>query len=114
MLSERVQVLNEAGKAIQERFHGSFSNAVRDANNSAQVNKDSCLPCVSNTRTQALVRLITDACTSYKDEAEFAGRHVKVHKRVQILVADLWACFEGEGLGEFHDIDSVTMFADYR
>ena len=35
-------------------------------------------------------------------------------KRAQILVADLWACFEGESYGEFHDIDSITMFADYR
>jgi hypothetical protein len=35
-------------------------------------------------------------------------------KRVQILVADLWACFEGKGFGEFNDIESITMFADYR
>lgn len=33
---------------------------------------------------------------------------------MQILVADIWACFEGKGLGEFSDIDSITMFADYR
>lgn len=36
------------------------------------------------------------------------------HKRVQILVADLWACFEGQGHGKFDDIDHITMFADYR
>lgn len=35
-------------------------------------------------------------------------------KRAQILVADVWACFDGCGLGEFTDIDDVTMFADYR
>ena len=35
-------------------------------------------------------------------------------KRAQILVADLWACFEGQGLGAFTDIDTITMFADYR
>jgi len=35
-------------------------------------------------------------------------------KRAQILVADLWACFEGAGPGEFRDIDKITMFADYR
>lgn len=32
-------------------------------------------------------------------------------KRAQIFVADLWAAFEGEGYGEFHDIDQITMFA---
>ena len=35
-------------------------------------------------------------------------------KRAEILVADLWACFEGQGLGAFTDIDTITMFADYR
>jgi hypothetical protein len=39
---------------------------------------------------------------------------VSFWKRAQILVADIWACFEGKGLGTFHDIDSLTMFADYR
>jgi hypothetical protein len=29
-------------------------------------------------------------------------------------VADIWACFEGLGLGKFEDINSITMFADYR
>ena len=35
-------------------------------------------------------------------------------KRAQIFVADVWHRFEGRGYGEFHDIDSLTMFADYR
>jgi len=41
----------------------------------------------------------------------FEGRKVRFYKRAQILVADLWACFEGEGYGDFHDIDKITMFA---
>nr|XP_022298759.1 UPF0553 protein C9orf64-like [Crassostrea virginica] len=39
---------------------------------------------------------------------------VSFYKRAQILVADIWACFEGKDYGEFHDIDTITMFADYR
>jgi hypothetical protein len=39
---------------------------------------------------------------------------VCLYKRAQILVADIWACFEGQGYGEFNDIDEITMFADYR
>ena len=35
-------------------------------------------------------------------------------KRAQIFVADVWNRFGGHGYGEFHDIDSLTMFADYR
>lgn len=46
----------------------------------------------------------------------FEGRRkpIRFLKRAQIFVADLWACFEGEGYGEFWDIDKITMFADYR
>lgn len=39
---------------------------------------------------------------------------VAFYKRAQILIADIWACFEGQGLGNFSDIDTITMFADYR
>ena len=30
------------------------------------------------------------------------------------MVADLWAAFRGRSYGAFADIDSITMFADYR
>lgn len=39
---------------------------------------------------------------------------VSFYKRAQILVGDIWACFKGEGIGKFLDIDYLTMFADYR
>jgi hypothetical protein len=39
---------------------------------------------------------------------------VQILKRAQILVADLWACFEGHTFGRFDDISTITMFADYR
>lgn len=42
------------------------------------------------------------------------GCKVAFYKRAQILIADTWACCGGEGYGEFHDIDTITMFADYR
>ena len=33
---------------------------------------------------------------------------------LKIFISDLWNLFGGRGLGEFHDIESLTMFADYR
>jgi len=36
-----------------------------------------------------------------------------LYKRAQIFAADLWGAFKGQGYGEFHDIGSVTIFADY-
>ena len=42
------------------------------------------------------------------------GVQVFFYKRAQIFVADLFGAFEGQGLGAFHDISALTMFADYR
>jgi hypothetical protein len=50
----------------------------------------------------------------FDDSVEYKGRKVAFHKRAQILIADIWACYEGQGLGRFDDIDTITMFADYR
>lgn len=36
------------------------------------------------------------------------------YKRAQIFVADVYGAFGGQGYGLFHDIDQLTMFADYR
>jgi hypothetical protein len=29
-------------------------------------------------------------------------------------VGDIYSAFEGKDIGEFHDIEKLTMFADYR
>ena len=42
------------------------------------------------------------------------GQKLCIYKRAQIVIADIWACCGGEGYGHFNDIDSITMFADYR
>jgi hypothetical protein len=63
-----------------------------------------------------LVNLLARDFKCFRDEHVFEGRRkpIRILKRAQILVADLWACFEGEDYGEFRDIDKLTMFADYR
>lgn len=43
----------------------------------------------------------------------YKGRQVFLYKRAQIFAADLWGAFKGQGYGEFYDIGSITMFADY-
>ena len=60
------------------------------------------------------MNIIVDNFSCFQDEARFEGKTIRFYKRAQILVADLWACFEGQSYGEFHDIDKITMFADYR
>ncbi|KAJ2785033.1 hypothetical protein H4R18_000741 [Coemansia javaensis] len=98
MLAERVQVLREAGRVLEARYGGRFANMVAQCGGSAQ----------------RLVETVVRELPSFRDEHAFGGRTVCLYKRAQILVADVWACFEGRGAGRFADIGSVTMFADYR
>jgi hypothetical protein len=82
-----------------QKFNGDFTNCVQQAHHSAQ------------NLIQLVIKEFQDL---FEDTVEYKGCKVFLYKRVQILVADIWACFEGEGLGRFDDIDTITMFADYR
>ncbi|XP_064606451.1 queuosine 5'-phosphate N-glycosylase/hydrolase-like [Liolophura sinensis] len=98
LLEQRHQVLCETGKVLLKKYDGSFVNCIRECNQSAE----------------KLMRLIVENFPSMRDEAEYCGKKVALYKRAQILIADIWAACGGKGLGEFHDIDTITMFADYR
>lgn len=98
LLKERWNAYVESGKVLLEKFGGRFVNCVKSSN------KDAI----------ALLDLIVKNFSSFRDESDFEGQRVSFYKRAQILVADIWCCFEGKGLGEFHNIDQITMFADYR
>ncbi|KAF1972920.1 hypothetical protein BU23DRAFT_145924 [Bimuria novae-zelandiae CBS 107.79] len=98
MFAERLQCLQEAGQILHEQFDGSVVTLIEDAKGSAA----------------RLVNLLADRFPCFRDEATFERKKVRFLKRAQIFVADLWAAFEGEGYGEFNDIDKITMFADYR
>ncbi|KAL0377891.1 UNVERIFIED_CONTAM: Queuosine salvage protein [Sesamum radiatum] len=51
--------------------------------------------------------------TGFRDHTVYKGHQIFLYKRAQIFAADLWGAFKGQGYGEFNDIESVTMFADY-
>lgn len=61
------------------------------------------------------MNLLAEDFDCFRDEHRWQdGKKIRILKRAQILVADMWACFNGESYGEFSDIDKVTIFADYR
>lgn len=95
MLKERLGCLQEAGRVLCKDFDGSFLNCIYSSSRSAA----------------ALVNLLAENFPCFRDETSFQGKRVRLYKRAQILIADLWACFNGEGFGEFLDIDKITMFA---
>ncbi|KAF3941430.1 hypothetical protein ABW19_dt0207845 [Dactylella cylindrospora] len=98
MLAERIACLREAGEILCKYFDGSFTNCIREAEGSAA----------------ALVNLIVQGFPCFRDETKFEGRQIHFYKRAQILVADIWASFNGKSYGEFDDINKISMFADYR
>ncbi|XP_043582506.1 queuosine salvage protein isoform X1 [Bombus pyrosoma] len=98
LLDERVKSLRDAGKVLLEKYQGTFTNCVKSCSRSAE----------------KLLKCIVEEFESYRDEADYRIHKVSFYKRAQILIGDIWACFKGQGIGEFEDIDCITMFADYR
>lgn len=98
LLEERLKAINDAGKVLLERYFGSFSFCVMRAG------KD----------VQKLMDIIVDNFESYRDMCMYKDKTASFLKRAQILVSDIWTCLDGKGLGEFNNIQHITMFADYR
>lgn len=99
MLDDRYRVLREAGNVLINVLKvDSFTQVISQAEKSAM----------------RLVDLVSFRIPSFNDISRYKGQEVAIMKRAQILVSDIWCCFEGKGYGEFYDIDQITMFADYR
>ncbi|BAF22060.1 uncharacterized protein [Oryza sativa Japonica Group] len=94
---ERVRLLHEVGMELERSFGGEAANLVKSAGNSAAT----------------LIELITRHFPGFRDHSLYKGHQVFLYKRAQIFVADLWGAFKGQNYGEFHDIKSITIFADY-
>jgi hypothetical protein len=46
--------------------------------------------------------------------ADYHGETIYFYKRAQLLVVDLHGAFEGQGHGEFWDLDKLTILANYK
>ncbi len=98
MLEERVAVLKEIGRVLEQRYGGSFANLLRKTGRSAA----------------ETVKLVVESFPCFNDVASFEGETIYFFKRAQILVSDLWGAFAGTGLGNFRDLSTLTAFADYK
>jgi len=98
LLNQRVQNLNELGRALLEEYNGKASELVEAAGESAI----------------ALVRMLYRRLSSFRDVAKYRGHQVPFYKRAQIFAADLCGAFQGREWGRFSDMDKLTAFADYK
>ncbi|KAK4416320.1 Queuosine salvage protein [Sesamum alatum] len=94
---ERVRLMHEVGFELERSFDGKASKLVESCEKSAA----------------KLVALITSHFPGFRDHTVYKGHQIFLYKRAQIFAADLWGAFKGQGYGQFNDIESVTMFADY-
>jgi len=98
LAAERTRLLREVGAGIAVHYGGKVTNLIHAAGGSAV----------------KLCSLVTAVFPGFRDAAIYRGRQTFLYKRAQIFIADLYGAFQGQGLGAFHDIDQLTMFADYR
>lgn len=98
LLEQRAMLLREIGSVLAGHWEGEAANLITSAEGSGA----------------ALVALITAEFPGFRDHAIYKGFPVYFYKRAQIAVGDLWGSFGGKGLGTFHDVHHLTMFADYR
>ncbi|KAM5576760.1 hypothetical protein ABKV19_007548 [Rosa sericea] len=94
---ERVRLLHEVGFELGRSFDGKASNLVESCGKSAV----------------KLVSMVTCHFPGFRDHSVYKGHQVFLYKRAQILAADLWGAYGGKGYGEFYDIGSITIMADY-
>ncbi|KAH8160474.1 hypothetical protein CIB48_g7770 [Xylaria polymorpha] len=122
-LRQAGQVLYEVGRVFSRPTKPSRNECVSDMLPTRQrgfLQKYNCsftdLIEAADGSAAALANLLARDFDCFRDEFRFEGRRkpIRFLKRAQILVADLWGCFNGESYGAFRDIDKITMFADYR
>jgi hypothetical protein len=98
LLKKRLEHAHEIGRGLSERWGGDFVNMLKAADRSAV----------------ALTDLVVETFPCFDDVADYRGREIKFYKRAQILAVDLMGGMKDEPLVEFHDIDRLTAFADYK
>jgi hypothetical protein len=89
------QALRDLGSFLAREHRGRFAGPVEEARGSAE----------QLVRTLARMPL-------YRDVARYEGFEVPFYKRAQITCSDLAEALRGRGLGQFRDIDELTLFAD--
>jgi hypothetical protein len=87
--------LNDLGAYLIRQFNGSFSAMIAAAGGSAE----------------ALVNILV-SMPFFRDVALYKEQEVYFYKRAQLTAADLAIAFEGQGLGQFNDLEKLTIFAD--
>ncbi|KAI6216094.1 Queuosine salvage protein [Aphelenchoides besseyi] len=97
----RLKAINEAGNVLVKKYDGLVLNLLKAADGSAQ----------------RLIQLLVRDFSSFRDGTRFEGKTLMFLKRAQIFAADVYSALKNDSTvpyAKFKDIDTLTMFADYR
>jgi hypothetical protein len=89
------QALRDLGRLLLDDFAGDFAQLICAADHSAA----------------KLVQILS-RMPMFRDVQIYRGQETPFYKRAQLTGADLNLALHGHELGEFHDLDQLTIFAD--
>ncbi len=98
MSRRRVEIFNEAGQVLAERFDGRFLNLV----------EQECFD------ARRISYRLAECFPSFYDVSNYNGHEVAFLKRAQICAADLHRVWTANGYSGLTNLESLTVFADYR
>ena len=98
LLRERVAHTREVGHAVLAQFDGQCARLVESCDYDAI----------------AVIKSVVENFSSFRDEATYHGRVVKIYKRAQIFASDLFGAYGGQQWGALKNLDALTCFADYK
>ena len=101
MLDERVQILNEVGATLVDRYDGAFHNFVR-----------SCAPAMYASGDGLMERLVIEF-PRFNDVSDYHGHEVQFHKLPQLALWSMHRAMHRSGDWALTDLDDMTAFADY-
>ena len=101
MLDEKLRVLNDVGRVLEQRYSGFFHNFVA-----------SCSPKLYDGGKGLVDRLVTEF-PRFNDVSPYRGKEIKFFKLAQLAYWGLHAGLKRHGGFRIDDVGSMTAFADY-
>ena len=101
MLDEKLKVLNDVGKVLEQRYDGFFHNFVA-----------TCSPKLYDGGKGLVDRLVAEF-PRFNDVSPYKGKEIKLYKLAQLTYWGLYSGLKRHGGFRIDDIGSMTAFADY-
>ena len=101
MLDEKLAVLNDVGRVLEQRYDGFFHNFVA-----------TCTPKLYDGGKGLVDRLVTEF-PRFNDVSPYKGKEIKLYKLAQLTYWGLYAGLRRQGGFRIDDLGSMTAFADY-